>query len=311
MSHRWGVGRRFGCCMRHRRQTAAKRHKNGVILDDVARPMRFTGYLDESDTHGRSPDIVMSAILSTEGKWARCGRGLKRAQDRYGFTIFHATDFKNERGEFAGWSGNKMYDLLMEFGMLGFHHFTETFTVSLSHDVYRTGFLDRKPNKMHRTSQYGICFMGVLDAMMRDVMARGRQHDLSVVVEKGHPNGPDTGRLFAERKKLLEEAGVRLLDSHKLATKLEDPLLQFADVTAHGHAMERREIKSGATPHFSEREEPQHAGPDPGWTVLEVTAEYLERVIEEYTTGKIAAHAGHLRRKQERQDAKVASGAEE
>ena len=36
----------------------------------------------------------------------------------------------------------------------------------------------------------------------------------------------------------------------------------------------------------------------------------VERVIEEYTTGKIAAHPGCLRKKQERQDAKVASGAE-
>jgi hypothetical protein len=52
----------------------------------------------------------MSAILSSEGKWARCGRGLKRAQDRYGFTTFHATDFKNQRGEFVGWSANKCID---------------------------------------------------------------------------------------------------------------------------------------------------------------------------------------------------------
>jgi hypothetical protein len=203
----------------------------------------------------------------------------------------------------------QVHRFLMEFGTLGFGHFTECFLVSLSHDVYQTGFLDRRPNKMHRTSQCGICFMGVLDAMMRDVMSRGRQHDLSVVVEAGHKNGPDTERLFGKRKALLEAVGVRVLDAHKLATKQGEPLLQFADITAHGHAMERREIKSGDMPHFSERVEPQHAGPYPGWTILEVTPEYLEGVIEEYRTGKIAAHAGYLRSKQERAE-RVASGAE-
>ena len=73
----------------------------------------------------------------------------------------------------------------MEFGQLGATHLTECFTISLSYETYKTYFLDRRPPKMHRTSQYGICFMGVLDGLMRTVMSHGPQSKLSVVVEAG------------------------------------------------------------------------------------------------------------------------------
>jgi hypothetical protein len=86
------------------------RSDGSELLVDLCREKSRKCFVLEGVRHGRSPDIVMSAILSSEGKWARCGRGLKRAQDRYGFTTFHATDFKNQRGEFVGWSANKCID---------------------------------------------------------------------------------------------------------------------------------------------------------------------------------------------------------
>jgi hypothetical protein len=104
----------------------------------------------------------------------------------FGFTVFHATEFRALRGEFEGWSREKCRDLLMEFGQLGATHLTECFTISLSYETYKTYFLDRRPQKMHQTSQYGICFMGVLDGLMRAVTSHGPQSKLSIVVEDGH-----------------------------------------------------------------------------------------------------------------------------
>jgi hypothetical protein len=204
--------------------------------------------------------MVMSAMLSTAGGWERCSRDWARIQRTFGFTVFHATEFRALRGEFEGWSREKCRDLLMEFGQLGATHLTECFTISLSYETYKTYFLDRRPQKMHQTSQYGICFMGVPDGLMRTVMSHGPQSNLSIVVEDGHKNAKDTARLFEDRKWRLDAAGIDLLRSHTLEKKECSPLLQFADITAHAHTQDKRAIRSGTTPDFSARNE---QGPAP------------------------------------------------
>jgi hypothetical protein len=87
-------------------------------------------------------------------------------------------------------------DLLQGFGQLGFDHLTECYTVHCRYETYKKHFLEKKPTKMHRVSQYGVCFMAALDHMMSEVDKRGPQHKLSVIVEDGHNNARDTARLF-------------------------------------------------------------------------------------------------------------------
>jgi hypothetical protein len=36
----------------------------------------------------------------------------------------------------------------------------------------------------------------------------------------------------------------------------------------------------------------------PGWTIFEVTPEYIDRIIDEYNRDRAAAHERYLRRKQ-------------
>ena len=270
--------------------------------------MLFTAYIDESNTHGATPDIVMSAMLSSAGRWERCARALTRIQRDFGFTVFHATEFRSLQGEFAGWSEAKCRALLMEFGKLGATHLTECFTLSLRHEDYKVHFLDKRPAKMHRVSQYGIGFMGVLDGLMRNVMAQGPQHKLSVVVKSGHKNASDTERLFRERKERLDAVGVDLLCSHRLGRKDDTPLLQLADITAHGHMLEKRAIRKGETLHFSERNERAPADREPGWTIFEVTPDYIDRIIDEYNRDRAAAHERYLKRKQAWLERKSVSG---
>ena len=261
--------------------------------------MNFTAYIDESDTHGPTPDMVMSAMLSTDGRWERASRDLARIRQRFGFSIFHATEFRGQTGEFSGWDAQKCFDFLMALGTVGASHLVECFTLSLSHETYKSGFLDVRPPKMHRTSQYGLCFTGVLDGLMRAVMTYGPQSRLSVVVESGHNNANDTGRLFEERKRRLEAIGINLLADHRLEEKASCPLLQMADASAYGHAQDRRAVRTGDAPSFSEREEQPPFEGQPGWTVSEVTPEYLGGVIGEYKTERLAAHEDYLRRKAE------------
>jgi Protein of unknown function (DUF3800) len=253
--------------------------------------------------------MVMSAMLSTAGGWERCSRDWARIQRTFGFTVFHATEFRALRGEFEGWSAEKCFDLYMEFGQLGATHLTECFTISLPYETYKTHFLDRRPQKMHRTSQYGICFMGVLDGLMRTVISHGPQSKLSVVVEDGHKNAKDTARLFDDRKRRLDTAGIDLLRSHALEKKERSPLLQFADITAHAHTQDKRAIKSGTAPDFSTRNERGPAPGQPGWSVYEVTPDYIARIIDEYNSDRVAKREYYLKRRGTWLDGKAASGA--
>jgi hypothetical protein len=175
--------------------------------------------MDESDAHGPTPDVVMSAMLSTEGRWERCSRDFERIKQEFGFLIFHATEFRASRGEFQGWGALKKSDLYIAIGQLGETYLDECFTISLSHDIYRKCFLERRPRKMPPVSQYGICFMGLLDGLMRTVMPHGRQSKLSVVLESGHKNADATRRLFEDRKRRLDADGVDILRAHVCATK--------------------------------------------------------------------------------------------
>ncbi len=165
----------------------------------------------------------MSAMLSTAGRWERCRRALTRIQRKFGFTIFHASEFRALRGEFEGWPAEKCFDIYTEFRRLRATHLTECFTISLSYETHKTCFLERRPQKMHSISQHGICFMGVLDGLMRTVMSHGPQSKLSVVFEDGHKKAKDTARLFEDRRRRLDTAGMDLLRSHALEKKGVQP----------------------------------------------------------------------------------------
>jgi hypothetical protein len=74
----------------------------------------YTAYFDEADTHGSAPTVIMASFLGTARQWELLGRRLGGFQHRYGFTIFHATEFKNKTGEFSGWSDTKCMDLVYD-----------------------------------------------------------------------------------------------------------------------------------------------------------------------------------------------------
>ena len=87
--------------------------------------MLFTGFIDESDTHGPAPQMVMSAFLGTGREWELFNRGLRRIQRDYGFKIFHGTDFKSRSGEFAGWAPGKYTRLISDLTALVRDELTE------------------------------------------------------------------------------------------------------------------------------------------------------------------------------------------
>jgi hypothetical protein len=271
--------------------------------------MLFTGYIDESDTHGKRPDMTMAGMLSTAGRWERCDREYAALRKRLGFTVFHGSDFHNQGGEFADWGPETCWDCLMSMGKLVATHVVECFTVHCPYDVYEKYFLRKKPRKMRSIGQFGICFMGVLDGMTRNILdhGQGTNHKLSLIVEDGHRNATGSAVEFKARQDQLNGVGSSLLLSHALARKKDVPLLQLADVTAFGHTLEQRAIKRGEALPFGERGEPPPVYRlQTGWTISEISPEYLALVIEEFEAGRAAVHDDYLRRRQAWLASKVA-----
>jgi len=257
--------------------------------------MIFTAYIDESDTHGSTPDITMSSMLASAERWKRCERGLRRIKADYGFDIIHTVDFRTRAGDFRNWPHSKFRSLLDDVGELLRNNLTETVTVWLRYSTYKENFLDARPLKMPRTSQYGLCFHAMLLQLARVVMDQGPQHKLSIVLEHGHKNARETAHIFEDVKKELQSAGVDLLRSHILASKQESPPLMFADIAASGESRRARVTgRRGAA-----KTEGEGVGPgELGWTHREVTPEYLRMLIDQFESGRLAARDEWLKRRQ-------------
>ena len=105
--------------------------------------MLYTAYFDEADTHGPAPTVIMASFLGTARQWELFGRRLRGLQRRDGFTIFHATEFKNKTGEFAGWSDTKCMDLVHDLTVLVRDNLTEGVTIHLERLRYEEEY--RRP----------------------------------------------------------------------------------------------------------------------------------------------------------------------
>jgi hypothetical protein len=181
----------------------------------------------------------------------------------------------------------------------------EAMSIRLTHALYKEHFLDVRPRKMPRTSQYGVCFAALLAAMTRRVIQEGKNHRLSVVIEGGHPNAAETAHLFKQYQERLQNDGHDILRTHTLALKADAPLLMIADVIAYSGARDWRAINAGAKPHYSERNMVPPKKDEVGWTVLDVTPETLRDMIQRYNDERAHAHQDYLNRRRDASTSRV------
>ena len=196
-------------------------------------------YFDESGTHGGSPITVMSGIMGTAQQWSKFERATARLKRRYGFTIFHAKDFKSRSGQFAGWPGEKCDALLLDLAKAA-NGLMEVVTTVLPNDDYASFYrLGDTPRRVRLDTKYGLCFRYSLVLLVYHAVARLGHHKnfdktrLHVIMEGGHKNAGDAQRIFEETKREVEALDSKLLASITFVTKEEaDPLL-VADFVAH------------------------------------------------------------------------------
>ena len=213
--------------------------------------MIFTAYFDESDTHGPTPTLVMAAFLGSARQWELFRRKIKGMQRNYGFKVFHAKEFRALRGEFKGWGPEKCAGLINELAVAIRDGLAEGVTIALPHALYQTEYRGGYvPKGMLLDSQYGVCFRACMVGLLRAVLERGKNHKLHVVIESGHKNVRDCGRIFNEMKAQIDELGGLTLGTITIAKKSECWPLMIADFQAHASHLSETRLKVGLPGYF-------------------------------------------------------------
>ncbi|MBV9569910.1 MAG: hypothetical protein JO056_01540 [Alphaproteobacteria bacterium] len=258
--------------------------------------MMFVAYIDESDTHGPAPDMLMMALLATARNWELFERGFRGLKREFGFRLLHGTNFRAQTGDFKDWPYDKHEAFMKRLGQLLGEHLTESFSSVCERNLYKEHFLDVRPRRMHPTSQYGICFEALVLAMIRKIMQRPQDNPrLSVVVEDGHRNAADTARVFAEMKQRFSNSNI--LRTHALKGKSDSDVLMAVDIYAYGTARRRRAIKAG-TFVSKVREARRPTENEVGNTSLELTPGYFATKISDFNESRAVLHEAYLKRRE-------------
>jgi hypothetical protein len=236
----------------------------------------FTAYFDEADTHGPAPTVILAGFLAHAYQWRRFELKLGHLQERYGFKIFHAKDFKAKAGEFRGWSDEKCEHLVSDLTYLVKDNLTEGITIALERDPYLTEYRSPPiPKKMILDSQYGVCFRACLAQIISIVTQRGIRQKLHVVIESGHNNVRDCLRIFNDIKSNLNRRDIDLLGDFTIAKKREKPPLMVSDFLAATYSM----MNATGTEHYEDNAPPPPKG-EAGLSFLKLNPNSLRRIKE-------------------------------
>jgi hypothetical protein len=223
--------------------------------------VNFTAYFDETDTHGPAPTVILAAYVGHDYQWQRFNKKLTRLQAHYGFSIFHATEFKARSGEFSGWSDEKCAGLISNLTDLVRYNLTEGIAGFLSRDRYLNEYRAPPiPKKMNLDSQYGACFRACM-ARLFDLMATRFYRDrLDVVMEDGHPNARDCERIFNDLKGYLRFTGQNFLGGFSIERKHTCPPLMVADLLAATYSVYRAATAEGTLDPAAVAKRPERKG---------------------------------------------------
>jgi hypothetical protein len=250
----------------------------------------FTAYLDEAATHGPDPRMTLGAILGNAYDWRKFERRLIGLQTQYGFTVFHAKDFKNGHGEFKGWPREKRMGLVHDLTDLVRTTMAEGVALTLPRAQYQTRYRDRCPKGMAVDSQYGLAFRVVLSHLVQVILDRGgTNHTLHIVIEGGHKNIGDALRIFEETKKRADRFNFPIFGTITVAGK-KDPngrALMVADFFAHTHYMFDASSEAGRAPSYAEMTEGiPNKKYDAGFTMMLLTDGRIDAVHQQFLDEK-------------------------
>jgi hypothetical protein len=199
----------------------------------------FTGYYDESGTHGGSPFTILAGFVGSAENWARFEREWSKVLRNHGITHLRAKQLFHRQKQHKGWKDRQIERLWNDI-LYVIQDRRDDFFASktlLREDDYTRSYVDGGPLKRERLdSRYALCLRAFLDFNPLFFTDRGRRHaevPVNFVLEAGHRNAPDALRVFNEVKSDKRIPHRHLIGSISFGEKKEFPALQAADMLAY------------------------------------------------------------------------------
>jgi hypothetical protein len=217
---------------KHYPHNIEQRRINAAKIGRPGRTMQpLIAYLDESGTHGGSEIMVLSGFLARLDQWTLFEKKFAAVKKRHRFRVFHAVEFRGQKGEFKTWTGEQMKALLDDLRYVISFGLADSVAVTLDNASFKE-YYKLEPTRLD--SAYGLCFRTCLYYLLTQAIRRkhnGKLPHLHIVLEAGHRNSGDAERIFKEVQREYGKLGI--LRSLKLAKKDECDPIMIADLAAY------------------------------------------------------------------------------
>ena len=158
----------------------------GVTFGSSDLVVIFSTRLDESGTDGRSPYTVVGGAVAGKDNWEKLEAAWSRLLDRSKISTYHYKQFKDRKGDFAGWSDFKCNRFVESQKKIVTRNTSFVVSVGIENAVHAEIKRRMKGIKgFHPDSNYSLCLRRVMFATCERLEKNYSDHRLAVMVEDG------------------------------------------------------------------------------------------------------------------------------
>jgi hypothetical protein len=150
--------------------------------------------MDDSGTSGL-PIVTIGALVAHISKWEEMEPAFEEIMSWYEVPLFHAKEFHDTKGCFAGWKRIKKRGFTDEIFSVAHNQ-----TMGIAHSMRRAPFLAMKKESglYQNMSPYGACFSNLMNQIVtHDFLWKAvREEGISLLIETGNANNIEVKQFF-------------------------------------------------------------------------------------------------------------------
>lgn len=188
----------------------------------------YACYLDDSGKDQRV--VTLAGYVAHIDAWRRFETDSENMLRRYEVPLFHAKDFHNTKGHFAGWTKIKKRTFAQEWRGIAKPEVELVISISIRQQKYRSRQKELELNQS--MSAYGCCFSSIVMTLTRNpkIAPYIEREGISFQVESGNSNNSEIEGWFRRMSTLPAFRGA--LKSISFVKKESSWAIQFADFLA-------------------------------------------------------------------------------
>jgi hypothetical protein len=191
----------------------------------------FSIYVDDSGTSSDQPLAVASALIVPAAQIARISALWKSFREKHGFSYLHASEMAtpNRKGQYAGWSDDKVRLVLSRARQIIKMHSTSAFVWAIHKDVF-----DRETPTEWRDTGGENHYTWAVRSLLRKLIAWHREHAVTGPFEFTFDNavGRDRDEIEMVMAEVESECPGWIEGHYSFRCKANVPCLQGADLLA-------------------------------------------------------------------------------